>query len=412
MVEMSRPEGTRRAFARALEAARAGAADGFVDLWRSLDPILVRYLQIVAPDVAADVASATWVQVARGLECFPAEEPAFRSLLVRIARDETATLRAAGRRRPDSVIEQVQVDAARAAAHEAVRLVARLPAEMAELLALRLVVGLSTSDVADIVGVRAGAVRVAVQRALRRTADALTGAPAGASGLLDPWALDRILDEGELGVSRLDPALRALVSSLTTFGSDGDVSWARSDVTAARRAFARNAHRTKGFAPIALLCLLARRVGRSGSLLGSKGAAVALGTLVLSAPAAVAYSLPPSPPAAVGEPVAATSAAATGPSAGPFGAALIRPKVAVPVARPPSTPPSIPTVTPPAHRAARRPVTRPQPATRAAAPANPRLPHPTAHAEQQRVSARAAAPRAGHRHRPRRHRRLVVEVRW
>ena len=243
---MSRPEGTRRAFARALEAARAGATDGFVDLWRSLDPILVRYLQIVAPDVAADVASATWVQVARGLECFPADEPAFRSLLVRIARDEIAT--ASGRRPPPTGLGRRAGSRRRGSHGGATRRSAwsaACPPTWPRCSPCAWSSDCRRGDVADIVGVRAGAVRVAVQRALRRTADALTGAPAGASGLLDPWALDRILDEGELGVSRLDPAMRALVSSLTTFGPDGDVSWARSDVTAARRAFARSAHRTK-----------------------------------------------------------------------------------------------------------------------------------------------------------------------
>ncbi len=415
MVERPRPAGTRRAFARALEVARTGATEGFVDLWRSLDPILMRYLQIVGPDVAADVASATWVQVARGLECFPADEPAFRSLLIRIARDEITGRRAAGRRRPDAIVEQVHVGSPRTAAEEAVGLVGRLPADVAEMLALRVVVGLSTGEVADIVGVRSGAVRVAVQRALRRTADALTGAPAGASGLLDPWALDRILDEGELGVSRLDPAMRTLVSSLTTFGPDDDASLARSDITAARRAFARSAHRTRGFAPIAFLGLLARRVGRGGSLLGGKGAAVALGTLVLSAPAAVAYSSPQSPPAAVAAPVAASSAAPAGPSLGPFGAALVRPKVAVPVARPPSTAPSTgraPTVTTSAHRSARRPVTRTKAATRAPAASHPTTARRTAHAKHHRGAARAATPRASHRHHPRRHHRLVVVIRW
>ena len=253
--------------------------DGFVDLWRSLDPILVRYLQIIGPAVAADVASATWVKVAHGLECFPADEPAFRSLLVRIARDEITGRRAAGRRRPDAIVEQVHVDVRLARRRRRPSgLVGRLPADVAEMLALRVVVGLSTGQVADIVGVRAGAVRVAVQRALRRTADALTGAPAGASGLLDPWALDRILDEGELGVSRLDPAMRPLVSSLTTFARRDEADSApmvSPTSTAARRAFARTAHRTRDSRPSALLASAGSPGGRAGSLLGSKGVAVA-----------------------------------------------------------------------------------------------------------------------------------------
>lgn len=280
--------GTTRDLARALRAAQGGDSEAFIGLWRAINPLLLRYLRITSPDLAADAASATWVKAAQGLDCFPAEKPALLALLVRIARDEATARRAMERRRPDSVLELVRADGSTDPAEQAVRLVRRLPADVAEMVALRVVVGLPAETVAEVAGVRTGAVRVAVQRGLRRTADALAGAPSGASGLLDPWALDRILDEGDVGVSRLDPAMRALVTALASAGSPG----AESGVLSAQRAFARTSHRARAFAPLMLLGLLGRRVQRAGSLLAGKGAAVAVGAMALSAAGAVAYSSP------------------------------------------------------------------------------------------------------------------------
>jgi RNA polymerase sigma-70 factor (ECF subfamily) len=55
----------------------------------------------------------------------------------------------------------------------ALRRVARLPADQAEVVALRVLAGLSAEQVAEIVGKRAGAVRVLQHRGLRRLANEL-----------------------------------------------------------------------------------------------------------------------------------------------------------------------------------------------------------------------------------------------
>jgi RNA polymerase sigma-70 factor (ECF subfamily) len=56
----------------------------------------------------------------------------------------------------------------------ALRRVARLPDDQAEVVALRVLAGLSAEQVAEIVGKRAGAVRVLQHRGLRRLANELT----------------------------------------------------------------------------------------------------------------------------------------------------------------------------------------------------------------------------------------------
>src|SRR5262245_53674077 len=73
-----------------LEHALRGAVDGdpagFARLWRSLQPPLLRYLTVIGDDAADDLASETWMQVARDLPRFAGDPTAFRVWVFRIAR--------------------------------------------------------------------------------------------------------------------------------------------------------------------------------------------------------------------------------------------------------------------------------------------------------------------------------------
>jgi RNA polymerase sigma-70 factor (ECF subfamily) len=150
-------------------------------LWRELHPAVLRYLRVVVGDAADDVASETWLQAARDLHRFAGDGAAFRGWLFRIARhraiDET---RRAGRR-PEEPAGTVADDATPTAdaADEmleqsgtawALRLVADLPPDQAEAVMLRVVAGLDVADTARVLGKRAGAVRIATMRGLRRLA--------------------------------------------------------------------------------------------------------------------------------------------------------------------------------------------------------------------------------------------------
>jgi RNA polymerase sigma-70 factor (ECF subfamily) len=166
--------------ARALRAAQAGDDAGFAVLWRALHPAVLRYLRVVAGDAAEDAASETWLQAARDLDRFAGDVAAFRGWLFRIARhrgiDER---RRAGRRREDPAESVDAGPPARDAAAEviegtatawALRLVATLPADQAEAVMLRVVAGLDVATTAQVLGKRAGAVRIATMRGLRRLA--------------------------------------------------------------------------------------------------------------------------------------------------------------------------------------------------------------------------------------------------
>jgi RNA polymerase sigma-70 factor (ECF subfamily) len=164
---------------RALRAAQHGDEAGFAVLWRALHPAVLRYLRVVAGDAAEDVASETWLQVARDLHRFDGGGGEFRGWLFRIARhrglDER---RRTGRRREDPAAEPPGGHARDASAEAldgaatawALRLIATLPADQAEAVMLRVVAGLDVATTARVLGKRSGAVRIATMRGLRRLA--------------------------------------------------------------------------------------------------------------------------------------------------------------------------------------------------------------------------------------------------
>ncbi|MGN6330818.1 MAG: RNA polymerase sigma factor [Motilibacteraceae bacterium] len=177
-------------FGDALRRARAGDPVAFATLWRATNPALVRYLRVVAGDDAEDLASEAWLSAVRALSCFDGDERGFRAWLLTIARRKHLDLvRSAPRRRERSgaddevlaggevVADVAETVVAQHASREAIALLRTLPPEQAELVALRVVVGLDVSEVAALTGRTPGSVRVAVHRALRRLGD-LVGAEA------------------------------------------------------------------------------------------------------------------------------------------------------------------------------------------------------------------------------------------
>src|ERR1700744_718731 len=68
-------------FARVLADAQGGSEDQFAVLWRDANPALLRYLRVLAPENAEDIAAETWVHVIRGLPRFIGDEAAWRGRL-------------------------------------------------------------------------------------------------------------------------------------------------------------------------------------------------------------------------------------------------------------------------------------------------------------------------------------------
>jgi RNA polymerase sigma-70 factor (ECF subfamily) len=177
-----------QAFAEVLASAQAGNEAAFSRLWRDSNPALLRYLRVLAPQAAEDVAAETWLQVVRGLAGFRGDEQAWRAWLFTTARRRTVDEVRRRSRRPEKALQETlpgqlptSPDAAELAmeyigTRSAMTLVAQLPAHQAEVILLRVVAGLDNETVARLVGRTPGAVRVAAHRGLRRMAEMLAEA--------------------------------------------------------------------------------------------------------------------------------------------------------------------------------------------------------------------------------------------
>jgi RNA polymerase sigma-70 factor, ECF subfamily len=167
-----------RALDQALDRARGGDEAGFTLLWRTLHPPLLRYLTVRGDEAPEDIAAETWLQVVRDLRGFRGGVGEFRAWLFTVARHRAIDQGRARSARPFVPVaephdERATVPSAeqhaveREATSAALRLVATLPPEQAEMVMLRVVAGLDVTTVAELVGKKPGAVRVAVHRALK-----------------------------------------------------------------------------------------------------------------------------------------------------------------------------------------------------------------------------------------------------
>jgi RNA polymerase sigma-70 factor (ECF subfamily) len=173
-------------FERVLARARAGDEAAFARLWRDLNPALLRYLSL-AGESEDEVAAETWLTVVKGLADFRGDETAWRAWVFTTARrravdagrQRTRAARAPWRDRSGSWVTSTGPDCAdlvidSLSSAEAIRIVRQLPALQAEVVLLRVVVGLPVSEVAELVGRSPGAVRVAAHRGLQKLAQIMS----------------------------------------------------------------------------------------------------------------------------------------------------------------------------------------------------------------------------------------------
>lgn len=180
--------------------AQRGDETAFRALYRQTQPGLLRYLRVLVGDGDADdMASETWLQLVRDLASFRGDDQAFRAWAATVARHRAMDLLRHRRRRPATAAPPERFadlagveDPAGAALEaistdEALALIATLPGDQAEAVLLRVVVGLDAQAAGQVLGKRAGAVRVAAHRGLRRLADAMDEGRAG-EGVTDSAA--------------------------------------------------------------------------------------------------------------------------------------------------------------------------------------------------------------------------------
>ena len=167
----------------AVAAAQRGDPDAFRLLYRDTQPRLLRYLHTLTGDDAEDIASETWLHIARDLHTFHGNHDAFRGWAATIARHRALDHLRRHTRRPPAIpvphtdlatlaaLDDTATTALDAVATTAaIRLIATLPPDQAEAVLLRAVLGLDATRAAAVLGKRPGAVRTAAHRGLRTLA--------------------------------------------------------------------------------------------------------------------------------------------------------------------------------------------------------------------------------------------------
>lgn len=167
---------------RVLAAVLTGDDKAFRVLYRALHPRLLRYATALVGGEAEDVTAEAWLQIARDLHRFRGDIDAFRGWAATIVRNRAMDAVRASRRRPMDPVEVAALaeqpgpeDTAGCAleaisTREAIAMITALPRVEAEAVLLRAVVGLDAPSAGRVLGKRAGAVRIAAHRGLKRLA--------------------------------------------------------------------------------------------------------------------------------------------------------------------------------------------------------------------------------------------------
>jgi RNA polymerase sigma-70 factor (ECF subfamily) len=165
-----------------VEGARMGDGTCWATLYRQAYPRLVRYAhhRLGNVDEAKDAASETMARAVASMDRFTSDDEGFTPWLFGICRNvvadalraryrhlehdrdvEASSLRSLAPEPDDGLIADEEARQVRAAFE-------RLDADERELLELRVVAGLSAEEVAQVIGKKPGAVRMAQMRALGR----------------------------------------------------------------------------------------------------------------------------------------------------------------------------------------------------------------------------------------------------
>ena len=171
-----------------IDEARDGDQRAFDLVFATYQPSLTRYLRTVAPASADDVAAATWESVARSLHRFTGNGTQFRSWLFTIARRRLVDEVRQDTRRPLRVAKIDDLASAGPPAAPgadtfldspdwASKVLSQIPTRQAEVVALRVLGGLSVPEVAELLGITAANVRVLSHRGLQAMQQILHDSP-------------------------------------------------------------------------------------------------------------------------------------------------------------------------------------------------------------------------------------------
>ncbi|HET9202223.1 MAG TPA: RNA polymerase sigma factor [Acidimicrobiia bacterium] len=164
-------------FATRLEAAKSGREWAWADLYRDLAGPVTGYLASRGATEPEDLASETFLQVARNIQTFEGDESSFRSWVFVIAHRRLLDSRRALQRRPETttLIESTTESTGGDVEDEALDLLVsdemkkafeHLTDIQGDVLALRILGRLTLEETAQTLGKRVGAVKAAQRRGL------------------------------------------------------------------------------------------------------------------------------------------------------------------------------------------------------------------------------------------------------
>lgn len=181
---------SKEALQDAIERAKSGEESAIGLLYRSFNPALLRFLSYKVPSAFEDVASETWISIARGIRDFEGNEKDFRAWMFSIARRRMIDyLRKLSRTPKPRSLEYADQELSSPDASEQVlsnlstseiigEIRTALSDEQAEVVLLRILGDFSAEDVAKIIGKSAGVIRVIQHRAMNKLGKHLLGADA------------------------------------------------------------------------------------------------------------------------------------------------------------------------------------------------------------------------------------------
>ncbi|WUI04064.1 RNA polymerase sigma factor [Spirillospora sp. NBC_00431] len=170
---------TDKRLSTAVRAARGGDQDAFRRLYRAVQPRLLRYLWVLVGEAADQVAAQTWREITQGLADFRGDFQRFRGWVTVIGRSQAlehlSGVRpvAPARARPARAADDADRATDPLSPDAAIALIAALPADQAEAVLLRVVMGLDDRQAAEVLGRSAAAVHAAAREGLRSLADRL-----------------------------------------------------------------------------------------------------------------------------------------------------------------------------------------------------------------------------------------------
>ena len=172
--------------AETIAKAKIGDKDALSRLWSLLNPGLIRYLSSLGCSFSEDIASESWISLSKVLPKFQGNISALQGLLFQIARARLYDqLRKEYRRpRPTLMIvdENTFRDQVRAeseipfdeSSSKTLEWLSKIPTSQAEVVSLRVIVGMSHFEISQIIGKSEGAVRILFFRGLENLEKVIT----------------------------------------------------------------------------------------------------------------------------------------------------------------------------------------------------------------------------------------------